>query len=64
MTTSVIFCLSYDPLKSDVIAFKLDNISEENALLTRKLSMTLLLRAKVLLHVWSYDFYDTLLSTG
>ena len=27
MTTSVKFCLSYDPLKSDFIAFKMDNIS-------------------------------------
>ena len=31
---------------------------EENALLTQTLSMTLLVHAKVLLHVWSYDFYD------
>ena len=35
----------------------------ENALLTRTLSMTLRKRAKVSLHVWSYDFYDTTLST-
>ena len=27
------------------------------------LSMTLCVRAKVLLHMWSYDFYDTKLST-
>ena len=27
MTTSVRFCLSYDPLKFDVIAFKMHNIS-------------------------------------
>ena len=26
--------------------------------------MTLLIPAKVLLHVWSYDFYDMTLSTG
>ena len=26
--------------------------------------MTLLFPAKVLLHVWSYDFYDMTLSTG
>ena len=26
--------------------------------------MTLRLRAKVLLHVWSYDFYNTTFSTG
>ena len=26
--------------------------------------MTLRLRAKVLLHVWSYDFYDTITATS
>ena len=26
--------------------------------------MTLLIPAKVLLHVWSYDFYDMTLTTG
>ena len=34
----------------------------KNALLTRTLSMTLRMCAIVLLHVWSYDFYDTMLS--
>ena len=63
MTTSVRFCLSYDPLKLDVIALKWTLFQEENALLTRTLPMTLRLRAKVLLHVWSYNFYDTALST-
>ena len=28
-------------------------------MLTHTLSLTLRLRAKVLSHVWSYDFYDT-----
>ena len=28
------------------------------------ISMTLRIPAKVLIHVWSYDFYDTTLSTG
>ena len=63
MTTSVRFCLSYDPLKMDFTAFKMSFISVRNALLTRTLSTTLGLRAKVLLHVWSYDFYDMTLST-
>ena len=35
---------------------KWTNIEEENALLTRTLSMTLRVRAKVLLYVWSDDF--------
>ena len=56
MITSVRFCLSYGRLKWDFIAFKM------NALLTRTLSMTLRKRAKLLLLVWSYDFYDTTLS--
>ena len=63
MIMSVRFCLSYDPLQWDFIAFKLNFISKENALLTQTFSMMLCLRAKVLLHVWSYDFYDTMLST-
>ena len=33
-------------------------------LLLRTSSMTLRILAKVLLHVWSYDFYDMTLSTG
>ena len=63
MTTSVRFCLSYDPSKCDFIAFKMNIISIGNALLTQTLSMTLRVRAKVLLHVWSYDFYDMTLTT-
>ena len=63
MTTRVRFCLSYGPLKLGFNAFKLDNISRRNALLTQTLSMTLLIPATVLLHVWSYDFYYTMLST-
>ena len=63
MITSVRFFLSYDPLKLDCIAIKRTIFEEENTLLTQTLSMMLCLRAKVLLHVWSYDFYDMTLST-
>ena len=59
MTTSVRFCLSLDPYKWDFIALKVNIFQQENALLTRTLSMALRVRAKVLLHVCSYDFYDT-----
>ena len=46
------------------ITFKMHKLDQyENALLTRMLSMTLRIRAKVLLHVWSYDFYDMTLPT-
>ena len=51
MSTSVRFCLSYDPLKLDFIAFKMDHISEENALLTRALSVMLRVRASVITRV-------------
>ena len=63
MTTSVRFYLSYDPLKWDFIAFKMIIISIRCALLTSALSMTSRLRAIVLLHMWSYGFYDITLST-
>ena len=56
MTTREKFCLSYDPLKVDFIAFKMDDISSRKSVMLR-------LHAKVLLHVLLYDFYDTTLST-
>ena len=55
--------LSYDSLKWYFMAFTVNIISIRNALLTRMFWMTLPLRAKVLLHMWSYDFYDMTLST-
>ena len=60
MTTIVRFCLSYDNLKLDFFAFKMNIV---DPLLTRTSSMTLGLRAKVLLHMQSYDFYDMTLPT-
>ena len=65
MTTSVKFCLSYSMTFKNWIfsPSKWTIFQEENALLTGTLSMTLPLRAKVLLHVWPYDFYDTTLPT-
>ena len=63
MTMSVRLCLSYDPLKLDYIALKWTIFREENALLTRTLSVTLRIHVKELLHIWSYDFYDMTLST-
>ena len=63
MTISVGFYLSYDPLKRNFISIERIFFQYENTLLTRMLSITLHVYAKVLLHVWSYDFYDTTLST-
>ena len=62
MTTSVKFCLSYDRFKLDFIVFKVNIISIENTLVTDAV-MTLHVRAKMLCNLWSYDFYDTTLST-
>ena len=59
ITISKRFCLSYDPFKWDFITLKRNINSIRNALLTRTLPVTLRVRAKVLLHVWSYDFYGT-----
>ena len=53
MTTSVKFCLLYDPLKLDFIALKLDTISRGKRIVDTELSITLRLCAKVLLYVWS-----------
>ena len=59
----VIFCSSYDPLKGDFIAFKMNVISVKSVLLTWSLPVRLYVHANMLLHDWSYDFYDTKLST-
>ena len=53
MTTSVRFCLSYDPFKLDFIAFKVDR----KCMVDMDVAMTLLVPAKVLYNVWLYDFY-------
>ena len=60
MTTSVRFCLSYDCLKWDFIAFKVDIISKN--FVTDGI-MTLRASNLVLCNVWSYDFYDMTLAT-
>ena len=58
MTTSVRFCLLYGPLKSHFIAFKMSIIS-----IIKRIVDIDVVRAKKLLHVWSYEFYDiTLIS--
>ena len=42
-----------------------ENLEQKKiTLLLRTSSMTLCIPAKVLLHEWSYDFYDMTLSTG
>ena len=61
--TSVRFGLSYDPLKQDFIDFKMHIISVRKHIVDMHIVMTLHVHAKVLLHIWSYDFYDMTLST-
>ena len=63
MITSVRFCLSYDHLKGDFIVFKMNIMSIRKRIVDTDVLMTLRVRTKVLLHVWSYDFYDLTLST-
>ena len=64
MTMSVTFCLSYDPLKWDFIAFKMGNISRRKRIVDMDVvSDVTSTYIRVLLQVWSYDCYDTTLST-
>ena len=46
MTTSVIFCLSYDLSKELSIAFKVDNISTKKCIVVTDVVMTLLVPAE------------------
>ena len=64
MTRSIKFCLSYVPLKWDFIAFKMNIISMRNRIIDLDgVNDVSRIPAKLLLHVWLYDFYDTTLST-
>ena len=61
MTTSVRFCLSYDPFKLDFIIFKV-NIKNSSHV-AMDVIMTLHVCAKMLCKMWSRDFFDMTLST-
>ena len=63
MATSVRFRLSYDPLKWNFSAFKTNIISKRKRIVDTDIINVIRVRAKVLLHVRSYDFYDMRLST-
>ena len=56
MTTNVRFCLSYEP-------FKINDYFNRKRIVDTDVVNDVSLRAKVLLHVWSYDLYDMTLST-
>ena len=62
MTKIVRFFLSYECLKWDFIAFKVDIISIENITLSRTASWRYAPVTKCYV-TWSYDFYDTTLAT-
>ena len=61
MTTSLRFCLSYDWLKWDFNALKVDIISVENITLSRTVH-GVPASYQMLCNVWSYDFYDMMLT--
>ena len=63
MITSVRFCLSHDSLKYDFVAVKLNIISIRERIVDTDVVSDVKFPAKVLLHVLSYDYYDTTLST-
>ena len=62
MTKSVKFCLSHDLLNWDFIAFKINIISIRERIVDTDVVNDVTLSTKVLLHVWSYDFYNMTLS--
>ena len=51
-------------VRSFISPSKLTYFQRKFTLLLRTSSVTLRIPAKVLIHVWSYDFYDMTLSTG
>ena len=65
MTMIVRFCLSYDPLKLDFIVFKMNIISIRKRVDDRDFFYMAMLhvRAKNVVHLWSYDINDPTLFT-
>ena len=62
MTRSERSCLSYDCVKLDFIALKVDIISVED-INVMDCIMTLRASNQLFCNVWSYDFYDMTLPT-
>ena len=60
MTISVRFCLSYDLLNGDYIAFKVDIISMKNCIVVKDVVMTLQDSMKVFCVAISYLLHDPL----
>ena len=64
MTISVRFYLSYDSLKWDFIAFKMNIISKRKHIVDIDVVNDVKCKCQsVITCVWSFDFYDTMLST-
>ena len=61
LITSVRVCLLYDPKEWNLIVFKMNIISMRKHIVD--IGDMLNVCDKALLHVRSYDFYDTMLST-
>ena len=65
ITTSVRFCLSYDPLKRDFIMFRWNCMSVRTCIINTDIvnDVNLQVPKCYYVHMWSYDFYDMTLST-
>ena len=63
MIRNVRLCLSYCSLKWDSIAFKVNVISTRKHIVDMDVFNDVTCAHQVLLYVWSYEFYDTILST-
>ena len=59
MTTSVRFCLSYDPLNGILLPSKMSIFPARK----RIVDTDIVSDVTCTLHVWPYDFYETTLST-
>ena len=63
MTISVRFLLSYDPFKMGFYRLQNEIVSERKCIVDTDVVNDVMCMAKVLLHMWSYHFYDTTFST-
>ena len=58
MTTSVRFCLSYDPFKWDFVVFKMNNISIRKRIADMDVVNDVTCTRQSVTTRWLYDFYD------
>ena len=63
LTTSVRFCLSYDHLKWDFIAFKMNTFSKSKCIVVTDVVNGITCTRQSVITLWPYDFCDMTLST-